>query len=252
MISPRRYHQVLDLARELYSRHPAEIDYGVMAQVLQDVLECPVCVFSEVGMSKDGALGVGWPTTRIDASEITAVTLRNMRRHPLIRHYVKTSDRRPLTVTDRISLREWKSSEAGSDIYAAVNFYDHIAIPLDSPPGTMRSFALGRDDGPFTDQERELILALHPLLIAMDGKARRLQQQRPTPLTITEGRIMHLVRDGLTSRQIGIRLNRSHRTVEKHLGSIYGKLGVTNRIDAVNAFTAKVATGEDLPAGPIP
>ncbi|WP_239342440.1 helix-turn-helix transcriptional regulator [Frankia sp. CiP3] len=252
MIVPRKYRQVLDFAQELYRHHPAEIDYGVIAQTIQNVLECPVCTFSEVGLSEAGALGLGWPETQVDSSEITTITLRNMHRHPLIRRYVNTSDRRPLAVTDLVPLLRWKSSAAGSDIHAALDFYDHIAIPMESPRGTMRSFALGRSDGgPFTGQERQLVLALHPLLAAMDDKARQLRQQTPASLTPREEQILQMVRTGLTSRRIGARLRLSPRTVEKHLQSAYSKLGVTNRIDAINAFITDAATsGASSPLHP--
>ncbi|WP_436532657.1 ATP-binding protein [Actinoplanes sp. HUAS TT8] len=56
---------------------------------------------------------------------------------------------------------------------------------------------------------------------------------RPTPvnglLSGQEARIVRLVRDGLSNAEIGARLYLSPRTVEWHLGKIFGKLGVTSR-----------------------
>jgi DNA-binding CsgD family transcriptional regulator len=245
MIVPRKYTEALEVAQDLYRHHPAEVDYGVMAGVLQNILDTPVCTFSEVDFSQDGALGLGWPETTVPSSEITAVTRRNMRRHPLIRHYVNTTDRRPLAVTDFVSLRRWKSSAVGSDIHEATQMYDHLAIPLDSPVGTMRSFALGRPDQAFTGQDRQFVLALHPLLYALDLKAQRLQRAAPDTLTAREAQILHLVRTGLTSRQIATRLDVSSRTVEKHLQTIYRKLGVSNRIDAIARLAETGRTEDD-------
>ena len=44
--------------------------------------------------------------------------------------------------------------------------------------------------------------------------------------------MIHLAADGLTSEQIGRRLNITERTVRKHLGSVYAKAGVQGRAAA--------------------
>jgi DNA-binding NarL/FixJ family response regulator len=52
-------------------------------------------------------------------------------------------------------------------------------------------------------------------------------------LTGREQEVLVLLAEGLTSRQIGFRLRRSERTVKVHIGNIYRKLQVNNRVDAV-------------------
>ncbi len=53
------------------------------------------------------------------------------------------------------------------------------------------------------------------------------------PLTSRELDVLRLAARGLTTRQIGYKLGISHRTVQGHLQSIYGKLGVSSRTEAV-------------------
>lgn len=53
------------------------------------------------------------------------------------------------------------------------------------------------------------------------------------PLTGRELQVLHLAARGLTNRAIGHALKISHRTVQGHLASIYGKLGVNSRTEAV-------------------
>ncbi|MFS8201657.1 AAA family ATPase [Streptomyces sp. CWNU-52B] len=48
-------------------------------------------------------------------------------------------------------------------------------------------------------------------------------------LTAQESQIVRLVREGLTNTEIGARLFLSPRTVEWHLGKVFGKLGVSSR-----------------------
>jgi predicted ATPase/DNA-binding CsgD family transcriptional regulator len=54
----------------------------------------------------------------------------------------------------------------------------------------------------------------------------------PSGLTAREVEILRLVAEGLTNAQVADRLYLSPKTVSTHLGSIYGKLGVTSRAGA--------------------
>jgi DNA-binding NarL/FixJ family response regulator len=53
------------------------------------------------------------------------------------------------------------------------------------------------------------------------------------PLTGRELEVLRLAAQGLTNRAIGHQLGISHRTVQGHLASMYGKLGVSSRTEAV-------------------
>jgi DNA-binding NarL/FixJ family response regulator len=53
------------------------------------------------------------------------------------------------------------------------------------------------------------------------------------PLTLRELDVLRLAARGLTNRAIGYELGISHRTVQGYLASIYGKLGVSSRTEAV-------------------
>jgi DNA-binding CsgD family transcriptional regulator len=231
MLRKNRYDRVLDLAIDMAQMNPAEVDYTWIAHALQEVLECPSVAFSEVG--EDGVRGLGWPQAQLPTGLMTEVTRRNMARHPLIQHYVRTTDRRPLAVTDMTSLRRWRSSPVGSDIRAVMGFYDHLAIPLVSTPGTMRAFAIGRQDRGFTTQEREFVERLHPSLVVLDQRAQAAQSSRAGTLTPREKQVLAQIATGLTRQATARRLQISIRTVDKHLESIYRKLGVNSHVQAI-------------------
>ena len=53
------------------------------------------------------------------------------------------------------------------------------------------------------------------------------------PLTTREAQVLNLLADGLTNKAIAARLGLSEETVKFHLAAIFGKLGASNRTDAV-------------------
>jgi ATP/maltotriose-dependent transcriptional regulator MalT len=53
------------------------------------------------------------------------------------------------------------------------------------------------------------------------------------PLSAREQEVLKLIAAGLTNREIAAALVISSETVKKHTGSIYGKLGVRGRTEAV-------------------
>ncbi len=52
-------------------------------------------------------------------------------------------------------------------------------------------------------------------------------------LTPRELQVLQLVADGLPNKAVALRLGVSDETVKFHLGSVLGKLGASNRTDAV-------------------
>jgi len=55
------------------------------------------------------------------------------------------------------------------------------------------------------------------------------------PLTSREHEVLQLAAEGLANKQIALSLNISEHTVKFHLSSLYAKLGVTSRTEAVRA-----------------
>jgi DNA-binding CsgD family transcriptional regulator len=60
-------------------------------------------------------------------------------------------------------------------------------------------------------------------------------RQNPAGLTDKEAAVLELLAEGLRTREIAERMNRSARTIEHHLAAIFDKLGVNRRADAVSA-----------------
>ena len=69
------------------------------------------------------------------------------------------------------------------------------------------------------------------------------------PMTSRELEVLHLLSEGHLARSIAVRLDVSTRTVHKHLGSVYRKLGVHDRLVAVRTAQQVGLIPADLPAG---
>jgi LuxR family transcriptional regulator len=82
---------------------------------------------------------------------------------------------------------------------------------------------------PLTHNDRYLLTSLVPML-HVAGKGQQLQTRALTP---KELEILKWAREGKTAWEIGLIKEVSEATVKHHFKSIYAKLGVTNRAQAV-------------------
>ena len=133
------------------------------------------------------------------------------------------------------ALADWRRGE-GAD---AMTSLEH-ALRLAEPEGYVRLFAdLGlpmarllqeaRSRAVMPDYVARLLAAFGADLTSPASTGQAL----PEPLTHREQEILELVAAGLTNQEIADRLVISPETVKKHTGTIYGKLGVGNRTEAV-------------------
>jgi NarL family two-component system response regulator LiaR len=58
-------------------------------------------------------------------------------------------------------------------------------------------------------------------------------------LTVTEKEVLELLAQGLLYKEIADKKNVTIDTIKKHIGNIYRKLQVTNKIEAINKFNNK-------------
>jgi DNA-binding NarL/FixJ family response regulator len=70
-------------------------------------------------------------------------------------------------------------------------------------------------------------------LMAYITEAKHYTTQTEEPITDREREVLQLAASGLTNRGIGLKLSISDRTVQGHLASIYSKLQVNSRTEAV-------------------
>jgi DNA-binding CsgD family transcriptional regulator len=116
-----------------------------------------------------------------------------------------------------------------------------VYIPPDdeiAPEGGFERIMAFARDVPY-DEEAAVILerACRPLTALWPQAARAYSQRRAAnadySITAREREVLELLSRGMLATSIASRLNLSPRTVHKHLGNIYRKLGVHDRLVAV-------------------
>jgi LuxR family maltose regulon positive regulatory protein len=115
------------------------------------------------------------------------------------------------------------------------------ALSLAEPEGYVRLFVdLGLPMGRLLQEARSRAVRPDYVRVLLDAFDTDLtdpvpaQMALPEPLTPREHEVLALIASGLTNREIAEKLVVSPGTVKKHTGNIYGKLGVSNRTQAVS------------------
>lgn len=67
----------------------------------------------------------------------------------------------------------------------------------------------------------------------------KVQVQTLSLLTVTEKEVLELLAQGLLYKEIADKKNVTIDTIKKHIGNIYRKLQVSNKIEAINKFNNK-------------
>jgi DNA-binding CsgD family transcriptional regulator len=150
-------------------------------------------------------------------------------------------------VTDPMA---WHESGFFQVLQTQAGCTDVAELPLMTTCKTRRTVAIARPYE-FTPTDLELLRIAQRPLVALDRHMLNAERQRapaqlltsdpPDPtasaaghsLTHRELEVLSLLAQGLMARSIAARLDLSPRTVHKHLGSIYQKLGSHDRLVAV-------------------
>jgi LuxR family transcriptional regulator, maltose regulon positive regulatory protein len=133
------------------------------------------------------------------------------------------------------ALAHWRRGERAGALTALER-----ALRLAEPDGYVRLFAdLGLPMARLLQEARSRAVLpdyVEKLLAAFGGDLplpASVEAVLPEPLSPREQEVLGLVAAGLTNREIAEQLVISSETVKKHTGTIYGKLGVSNRTEAV-------------------
>jgi DNA-binding CsgD family transcriptional regulator len=192
----------------------------------------------------------GWPTAEDFA--VWDAGARNL--HPLLHWYGFTGDPRPMSI-GRVprSILPPGAMEVTCELMARVGFEQQLSIPCHVNAGH-RAFVAARSGDDFSDEDLELARLVQPLVALLWLQSSALD--RCPELTETYGltgrelAVLQLLADALTADAIARRLGISRRTVHTHLGHIYRKLDVRDRMRAVLVGQAAGLISSDTQRAP--
>lgn len=244
----RRHGAWLDLVADLVAAPLTRWPHDEVARLLVETLDAPAATFYSHTLL-GGVEQRWWPPEHFAGHLEEALHWAEHYapiEHPVLRYYLATGDSRcvqvadvPSRFADRRVLAAW--TERGRR-WGGVQA--QLALPVLFSPSAHRAFVVGRGD-PYTPEEMQLASQLQRLLTGLDrqistfsrwaGRSGPPAAEVATCMALTprELAVLELLAHGLTASAIGSRLAIAKKTVQKHLERIYSKLGVGDRLTAV-------------------
>ena len=171
--------------------------------------------------------------------------------HPTMLSYLeRPNDPSPRRVSDFMSIRQLKGSAFYRNLCIPMGIDHHVSFRFGIPtPAGAAGWSFSRLMVPYSDEDLTLITACQPVLDAID----RIRASRQTPdrpeavrtaykLTPVETRVLRLLADGLSARQIASVRRVSVRTVQKQTESLFSKLKVHDRVAAIRVLLSQNIT----------
>jgi DNA-binding CsgD family transcriptional regulator len=180
----------------------------------------------------------GWPD-----EETLGLWTANLSTHPLLCFYQHTKLLVPMTI-GRVppALTLHHGYAAVHERMAAAGFEQQLSVPYVLCRTETRSVVLAQSGEDYSDEDLELARRLQPLLALLARQADVLEglgcpEAAANGLTGRELVVLRLLSEGRTAVSIAHALAVSPRTVHTHLAHIYRKLGVCDRMRAVQVAT---------------
>lgn len=161
--------------------------------------------------------------------------------HPLSEGLFGQRRPEPLRLTDATSVARFRRTDLYDSLYRSAHLAYQLVVGCAVPGGGLLVGALFRAGRDFSEAECTLLAFVQPHLREL-ARLSGLGAEAPTRaalwpphigLTPREADVLHHLTQGYSDKEIGQLCGISWRTVQIHLHSIYGKLGVRSRTAAV-------------------
>jgi DNA-binding CsgD family transcriptional regulator len=238
----RRHAAWLALVGDILQGQPGarEFPHARVADLLLESFDAACCSLNVVDRAWVDHVVGGWPVGYLPTTPPCGVLL-DASTQPLIRWYSVTGSpapqilgRVPRAVAGPRMCAEW------SAFARPFGITHQLALPLRVEKG-VEAYVVSRPDDDYDDADADLATLVVPALAALlrqhrvlhDVPEERCDRVRDRRLTEREFAVLTLLGEGLTAQAIARRLDTSPRTVHKHLEHLYRKLGVRDRLVAV-------------------
>ncbi|WP_138760610.1 helix-turn-helix transcriptional regulator [Modestobacter altitudinis] len=211
-----------------------------VADLLRESVHAACCSRHVVDRTWVDHIADCWPVDYLPAAPPSG-RLVDATTQPLLRWYSVTRSTAP-QVLGRVpsAIAQPEMVEEWTAFARPFGITHQLALPLVMRAG-VEAYVVSRPDDDYDDDDLDLARLVLPALGALfrqrvvleDVSAVRYDPVRSLGLTERELAVLTLLGDGLTADAIARRLRTSPRTVHKHLEHLYRKLGVRDRLMAV-------------------
>ncbi|MGY1666380.1 response regulator transcription factor [Geodermatophilus sp. SYSU D00696] len=232
----------LELVGDVLQRQPGAggFPHAQVADLLLRSFDAACCSLNVVDRTWVDHVVAGWPDGYLPTTPPPGV-VPDATTQPLIRWHSVTGSaapqilgRVPPEVAPARMAAEW------SDVARPLGIAHQLSLPLRVGDG-IEGYVVCRPDDDYADADAELARLVLPALAALFRQHRVLHgvpeeqcgRGRDLGLTEREFAVLGLLGEGFTAQAIARRLETSPRTVHKHLEHLYRKLGVRDRLVAV-------------------
>lgn len=167
--------------------------------------------------------------------------IRHQLQDPVLEPVVR-GDLTPATAARSFGEQAWRESSTRAAVMVSFGIDQIATLPVHGGSDVV-VFMLGRAGQDFTEDDLALLRAVQPVVTGL-GMLLRLPRQTHAlvpvdssvehALTEREVQVLELLAQGYKATVIARKAGCSTRTVHRHLGHIYDKLGVSDRLSAVN------------------
>ncbi len=232
----------LDLVGDVLTRSASArpFPHERVADLLRESFHAACCSYNVVDRTWVDHISGCWPVDYLPPAPPSG-RLVDATTQPLLRWYSVTRSSAP-QVLGRVprAIAHPEMVEEWTAFARPFGITHQLAMPL-VMNGGVEAYVLGRPDDDFDDDDLDLAGLVLPALSALFRQravleavsAARYDPARSLGLTERELVVLTLLGDGLTADAMARRLRTSPRTVHKHLEHLYRKLGVRDRLMAV-------------------
>jgi DNA-binding CsgD family transcriptional regulator len=236
LIAGDRAAQVIELAHELTEIAGSSAFYADAPGLLSRLLPAEQVMWAEVDFA------AGMARARGGTPAVNRAVAEGLVRYGHTHQGVQSYETRPLDVSPRrlsdvATQMQWHRTPLYNEVYREYGPAYQLGLMISrSSPGVGVGWTFTRAGSDFTDDEVEIAGRLLPVLIAVE----RIHRASPTsslapvaPLKQRERVLLIHLAAGRTARAIGHEMGITERTVRKHLGALYARLGCGDRLVAV-------------------
>jgi len=246
-LAARDYERILDLACRLLENPRPGPPWQLVMSDIAETMDGTVGVFADLPKTTGRGRFEVWTRPGNGRPQNTSLADEGLvSAHPLLVYLATAADPRPVAVSDVMKTRDWCHHDVYLYSCAAYGGTHELFLPLRTGPARLRCLSVGRPTHDFSDDERTYAARLQPLLNAVGSYLACLRRWQASPaaeeaadqaaalgVTGRELAVLSLLSEALTAAAIGRRLGISTRTVQKHLESLYRKLGTSDRLGTV-------------------